>query len=432
MFKNVGAIVQGEDFIGRNEEIDRIISAMKVKNNISIFGMSRIGKSSIVKEMIRRVNSSSIFPKKPFFFEYRLTQDKSIRINFFEKFKNFIMDISNEYCGEETYEIEELKDLIEEIERGLEKDKVHHECYISACEIITRLYDNDIWIILDEMDYANTAFGTNIQSVREIINSDRVRVINISRHSLASIFPIDGNGSNYPGVISVNIPIKGFSDEDMATFKQRFALEIGAEKVEEIWDDLLAYAGNVPFFLSLLANSAMENSGDSLTDIAENPYGKYMETLKYWYQALYSDNMLENAIKFIEDPQQPEAKNLRVFGIVQDGKFSVPYFPAYIKQQNASMQSKGMLEEYLDFQTEIDVLIMRGKSLLQGMMRDKGTLKSVNMYLKELEAMKAKIECMKTLDEKDTFVRITPSIEEINTFDMEIRKINDFFEQLER
>lgn len=426
-----GAPVEGQDFIGRSAEIARVISAMQSGNNISIYGMARVGKSSIVKEIIRRAKSSNLFQKVPLFFEYRLTQDKNIRFHFFEDLKDFILDKTEEYGEEENSDIQSLKRLISRVEKGLENKEVNHERYIRMCDKLTTLYDNDLWIIIDEMDYANSAFGDYIQKIREIVNSsDRVHIINISRHSLSSIFPINGNGSNYPGIVSQNIPIVGFSEEDMASFKETFAAAIGNETAEAIWDSMIQYAGNIPYFLALLANGIMENKDVSLADIAENPYGKYMETLNQWYQALYSDNMLENAMKYIANPQQAEAKNLRVFGIVQGETFAVPWFAEYIQKQNTAEQTSGLLGAYVEFQTKIHILLEQGNKILQGIMRDRETLKNVNVSLGELEAMNIKIECMKTLRDKNTFVRILPSVEEINTFDTKIRNINDLFERL--
>lgn len=430
MFK-VGAPVVGEDFIGRDKEIERIISAMKSGNNISVYGMARIGKSSIIKEIMRRANNTEIFPKKPLFFEYRLTQDKNIRYHFFEDLKDFIIDMIDDYDGEEQTKIESLKRLIGRLDGGQNEKEVSHERYIRLCNKITELYDNDIWIILDEMDYANTAFGSYIQKIREIVTADRVHVINISRHSLTSIFPSHGNGSNYPGVVTQNIPIVGFSEDDMISFKERFTAVIGTENADAIWENMIEYAGNVPYFLALLTNEISANKNAPICDVAENPYGKYVETLKYWYQSLYSDNMLDNAIRHIENPSQAETTNLRVFGIIQNGKFSVPWFSRYIQMQNNAEQSSGLMDEYCEIQTRIPVLLTRGNNISQGVMRDREALRRINTCLRELESMNAKIECMRVLNEKDTFVRIMPSVEEVNFFDTKIRDINDFFEQLE-
>jgi len=44
--------------------------------------------------------------------------------------------------------------------------------------------------------------------------------------------------------------------------------------------------------------------------------------------------------------------------------------------------------------------------------------------------MKLKIECMKALQEKNTFVKLEPSIEEHNMFVMRLREINGVFEGL--
>lgn len=430
MFK-VGDPVAGENFIGRESEIKRIVSAMKSGNNISVYGMARIGKSSIIKEIVSRANDTSIFPQKPLFFEYRLTQDKNIRYHFFERLKNFIKKLVDKYVGEKTDGIEYLKFIIECAENDLKVNEVNHEDYREMCSIITELYDNDIWIILDEMDYANAAFGSYIQKIREIVTTDRIHVINISRHSLSSIFPINGNGSNYPGVISQNIPIVGFSKEDMSSFKERFTIEIDRENAGEIWESMIKYAGNIPYFLALLSNEIITNKEIIISDIAENPYGKYMETLKYWYQSLYSDNMLDNAIKYIEDPTQANTKNLLVFGIIQDGAFSVPWFSSYIQMQSETEQPSDLMDEYYEIQTRIPVLLTRGKNVSQGVMRDRETLKRINICIQELESMESKIDCMRVLNEKNTFVRIVPSVEEINLFDTKIRDINDYFEQLE-
>jgi len=280
------------------------------------------------------------------------------------------------------------------------------------------------------MDYANTAFGSYIQKIREIVNTDRVHVINISRHSLASIFPAYGNGSNYPGVITQNFPIIGFSETDIAAFREHFINKLKMENATGLWEETLEYAGNVPYFMALLGNGILESPTAAISDIAKNPYGKYMETLKYWYDSLYSDNMLENTLKYIESEGKTEATNLRVFGIVRNGSFTVPQFAVYVQERAAIEQADGLIDDYTKLLPKIDGLSNQGQALLQGILRDDKALKLTDGYLKELSAMKLKIECMKALQEKNTFVKLEPSIEEHNMFVMRLREINGVFEGL--
>ena len=83
MFK-VGPPVTGKDFIGRDDEMSTVLSAMRNGNNISIYGMARIGKTSLIKEAMRRIEEQpDILPLPASFFRFSLTREKENRFDFF-------------------------------------------------------------------------------------------------------------------------------------------------------------------------------------------------------------------------------------------------------------------------------------------------------------------------------------------------------------
>ena len=430
MFK-VGPPVTGKDFIGRDDEMSTVLSAMRNGNNISIYGMARIGKTSLIKEAMRRIEEQpDILPLPASFFRFSLTREKENRFDFFNELFYFFLD----RCTEEQQSDRRIAQSVKQLTADNNNQRVSHAHHISFYKRYFELHKEEVWIVIDEMDYANEALGSCIEDLREILNAfpDNIHVINISRLSLTAIFPRDTPGSNYPGVISKNIAIRGFDKKGME--KYRTALENKAAEenmtlTEEMWNALLYYGGCIPYYLAILSNQLLETPSTDPDKLYLNT--KYAETLNYWYQSLCERKLYDNAIDFIEGEENVDIQDLTVYGIIENGEFTIPYFKEYLLC-HLNPEEYGLVDSYTDLLPQIEILLTLGNNIRHGVFRDPPELKKIQKQIHELQAMETKISCCKKLNELNTFVKMDISINEVNAFKNTINSINRFFESLER
>lgn len=408
---DVGMPVIGDNFIGREQEIRELTRSIIDYCNISVYGLPRIGKTSLVKETIRRIavnNPDSC----PLFFEYTLTRNPENRTDFYSALCDFLEDIVLE-TGENA-----LK-LTKELDGKLRKTSsylVYIRFYGELYEIIHR----PLYIIIDEMDYAHESLGGEVQNLRELATqSPYIRLINISRHTLASIFPLGIDGSNYPGIFNPIIPLRGYIDEDVQLYRSRLHAYTDIVN-DELWEKIQYYCGNIPVLLSDFASKIISKKDfyfdqDLESIISQNSH--YRTCLHYWFQSLCERKLLRELLEFIEVGDKGIG-DLSSYGIVVNQKIAVPYFEDYVISiiGNSNNYSE-LYQEYFSLENEIKQVIEKCTNLLKELMGlDKTTCREVQGVKTNMEAALLKINYTKSLSALKDANLIKPdiSIEEVN------------------
>lgn len=405
---------EGNIFIGRDEEINKLTKAIDERKNISVYGMARIGKTSIVKETIRKYKLKS---KSVIFCERTLTRDGNNQ--------KLLFSSINE-CIEEYLEENDISDR--KIERLLKK--IHQESYILDYQdynkIAQRLFELagvTFWLVIDEMDYAGISLSSSIQIIREMVNEENsFRIINISRNSLDTIFPLATDGSNYPGVISVRLPIRGYSEKDMDMYfdavKQR-KIDLDSAQIEE----LRSFCGNVPFFWNIFMSRIVENCeyAKSFNDAKARIEIAYED----WYKILCNNGKFLDCVSIAQKRQDIDSRFFNVYGILVDGKMSVPEFGNYILRKNNS-NSHDIIEKYLSFEPETIRTEAQLKQLMLIVSKDSTNYTNLQKESNCIKAMYAKITCLKSLCEYDSEIKMAICEEEINQFHQIIERIEAF------
>ncbi|MDD6307776.1 MAG: hypothetical protein PUB07_00215 [Clostridia bacterium] len=426
MFK-IGKPVTGKDFIGRAEEILKLKNAILEKRNISVCGLSRIGKSSVVKETIRQLSMTDT--EKIVFIHKALTGNREEGLSLFGE---ILERLEEEAEDAGILEDEGFQKHLKRAQRKHEAGRTDYLPYKNLCNTFCSLMDCDIWLVIDEMDYAQTGLRDTIQNLRELINeSDRVYVLNISRHSLETIFPKDAYGSSYPGIIPERIYITAYSDSDVALFKARMD---SVSVSDATWERLLQYTGNVPFFLALFANRLIACGGEIPDFTAEDCFMVYTKTLRYWEQAICSIGLMEATLAFLNgETNLQDMSSLRAYGLVTDQQtFIIPYFGELLATSKHDDVLAPLIEEYTELLPTIEELeSICKKEVLKVFDASSSLAHKLAEMTRELRAMHIKITCMADLAQLKTFVQLDATVEEQNYFKQKIsefkREINNLY-----
>lgn len=253
----VGAEVEGESFIGRKDQLklfnDLIYKHDSKSGSISLTGITRIGKSSLIRNVIQLNNNKNIITIK----------------TVISKFSDF-----NEFW---TYVLSLVRDELEFVEGNYFKeinaldaalDAVTNDTYNfrrkleKAFKLISKKLK--LIIVIDEFDFAENVFGSdssNFQFFRELISSAdyKMTFITISRRSLIHIETRSFGGSTLDGVFK-KISLRGFSNQDLQEYFNKFeSLQI--KLTDDVKKKILYYAGRSPYLLSALGQEIAYRKG---------------------------------------------------------------------------------------------------------------------------------------------------------------------------
>lgn len=302
----VGKEAVGDSFIGRQKEVQEIAEralSKGVYHALSIVGLTRVGKSSIVINAVNchKANEKGIIYVKVVLSEY---------LDFISFWKAVIWEVQKQVCR-----VLKIKDDImdEEFER-VAVCPVSDDSYMiintAFKEILLQLNEHKIPILLivDEFDWAREMFHKKqryFEMFRTIASSAEylINIILISRRSLYVIEESTPENSTFHGVFQ-RMTVNGFSDQDMERYYSLLS-EYGIELTEAEKEKLIYYCGNIPYLLSLFGHDMVEavQAGTSIS--AEDIYTKNSVAINHYYEdirnQLIHDHLLEALLQALGD-----------------------------------------------------------------------------------------------------------------------------------
>jgi hypothetical protein len=310
-----GPQVTGADFIGREGELRRLELLLSSPNNFSLTGLPRIGKSSLIRTAVTRLETSGVDPSLRF---VQLALVKAQRA------EDFFAALSRE-----------VRRLTEDGNEAIQFhiDRVEHAMKALAKQGLR------VRLVLDEFDYAPSIFGASISYVREQLlcsyHFNNLTLATVSQASLDQLYEFEV-GSDFPGLFGNNrMALTGFSDPDVALF--RAVLESRCAPVgDDVWKLIRSQAGSHPFLLACWANSAIciaetrELDESCLLRLLEADIHHHEGALKYQLRALRRLGLREELKRFRQSEpiaSRPEVglRGLRLYGLVdEDGHLTIP------------------------------------------------------------------------------------------------------------
>jgi hypothetical protein len=262
VFEGVGGQMTGEGYIGRHNELDKVRRIFKTKNkdgSYVISGLTRMGKTSLVKKCFEEAETSGLLE------ENRIVT-VSITMSKLTNFRKFLFGLGKkihsglEKGGYISDSIEELYDELMDYDG--ENDDIG-DIDEAMGEMLRQIKKERIKlvILIDEFDDAKRVFDGNsqyFQILRDYI-SDADYSTTFLLTCRKSISEVDASlyaGSNLRGVLG-EIVLVGFTDVEREEFFDKIA-ECGVSLNEEQKKKIIEYAGRSPLLLSKLAYEVLE------------------------------------------------------------------------------------------------------------------------------------------------------------------------------
>lgn len=302
-FADFGTPVVGKRFFGREEEIRLIQSRIFEESgygSLSISGLPRIGKTSLILEAIN--HATSIILKQQFIV-FRIDIGTFISIQ--DLFKSILVNI--------VEKMEEIKlqnnMILEKIHSVVENPTLSFDDLRLTFRILKK---NNIRIvcILDEFDAGRYLFSGMPQLfhwLRELSSNPEFKaaMVFISKRRLQDVARLAGYNSDYWANVLMSINLRSFSDDEVGIFFEKLK-QNHIEINEEIQNEIIMICGGHPYLLDAFAYHAYEKvirgnivTTDLVRSILNSITRHYFSQVK---TILTDGTMLSKAVQILVGP----------------------------------------------------------------------------------------------------------------------------------
>lgn len=368
-----GRPVTGDRFVGRKKEVERILRDFLYDsegNNMAIYGLPRIGKTSIAKEVIRRYFKSDWKRDEicPVFLGLRPVEGWSVPQIFYFILNGIWEELSDKDINEVTknYINEPIIEIKEKLQRGNVDTSLvvtSFQNFFLRCQkkgFLLRLifdeYDSVMPTFLDGKGKLDTV-GLNAfnGTIRKIIEEDKygTRILFITRNRLSEMEP-EGVSSRLMGLCGDPIMIKPFSPEDIKAYWARLSIFDTDNIISDVHKDKISYyaGSNYPYWMNLVNSILFEaiNIGEAEKDttlrIASTIRDEYKSVLDMLDASRYLDSgdgslrgkLMQVVLGINYDVQSTDIDSLMNYGILEKDRDSYktlsPFFHDYLDYQN--------------------------------------------------------------------------------------------------
>lgn len=308
----IGGQALGKSFIGRRDLLKKFkdLYLKNKKVTRAIIGITRIGKTSFVKQVFKDFSSDVLIIEEnlnEWSTYHELWQDICGQILLFIKknLDNFDDDVAEIICDLEHIEQEDMKWV--KFNRKIK-------------DIFEYLNDNDVRtiMVLDEFDNAQNIFneGTKHFELFRILFTDskyNISAVTISRRQLSDIEGTTYMSSTFHGILDP-LYFNGFNDDDLKEYYEVFKNN-GIELSDIRRSQIEYYAGNMPFLLSIVGHYVIEsykfNQNSDISYIVENKCKAINDYYRDCIKHLERDKNLTKLLPFTIGPNINVTQNDR-------------------------------------------------------------------------------------------------------------------------
>lgn len=368
-----GRPVTGERLIGRKKEIERILRDFLLDfdgNNMTIYGLPRIGKTSIVKEVIRRYLLNDYHDKNicPVFLDLNPVKGWSIPQIFYYILNGIWESISE--CNMDDSSFSYIKETMDEIKEKLQRGDSDSSLVVTTFQnffLRCQKKGLSLRIILDEYDSIMPTFiqkngtlntvGINAfnGAIRNIITEDKygTRMLFITRNRLSEMEP-EGVSSRLTGVCGEPIMIKPFSDDDVEDYWSMLSKYDSEGIITDAHKKIIDYyaGGNYPYWMNLVNSILFEAAFtgerylDTASKIAVTIRDEYKTVLEMLDASRYLDSgegslrgkLMQVVLGINYDVTSADVDRLMSYGVLKkEGetyKAISPFFHDYMDFKN--------------------------------------------------------------------------------------------------
>ena len=257
-----GGEVYGAHMIGYRDKIETLVhmteQKLRATGGIYVYGLYRMGKTSVVKETIRQLRE-----KDPGLICLYLDL-KQFNTNAETRFAALLSVIVRELDERlETLEGSEIPRVRKKIREHLSLDLSDPYLRMSFQKVFTWVKHAGLTVLLvvDEFDAAREVFTSkaDFELFRSLTASAEYSVclVTVSRQELSMIEFVDQNNSSFKGVM-YPFPIKGFTEEDIAEYCRILETDYGRPLSETDTGFIRAHCGSSPYLWSCVGYELAE------------------------------------------------------------------------------------------------------------------------------------------------------------------------------
>ncbi len=337
-FVNCRGAVGPEAFIGREEEIKNVHSLAKKGANVSIVGLPRIGKSSLLNMCFVQGKSALMAEKCLPVVVSAGSKDgeKDLWTDIADSINGVCRDLA-QHAAPDDYELQfalrDVEDSFNEMQAAAGIGTLRQKFRKYLEQIQTKL-GYKIIICIDEFQEVEAYFKKQSFFVmRELCDNRLAAFVTAGRKSF-NIIELCCHETPYFYNAVTEIVLKGFSDDDVKLYWERYLpiIPIMVEERDAYRELATYYAGSHPCLLNCFNNHAWKLLADQGMDfevtrlLVEDDFRRDMEMdLDYQDHILESEKILDTAIRLIKEPiildhldqVKEDAKRLRDFGFLR-------------------------------------------------------------------------------------------------------------------
>ncbi|MGK5092028.1 ATP-binding protein [Deltaproteobacteria bacterium TL4] len=288
-----GKPVQGERLVGRQKEIEHLISRLLDSTaSLSIIGQRRIGKTSLITHVINQNIQNKLIP-------IIVYCDLSSFPNIMKLF-DYILEEINEYF--DRNQLEPPYNFQKQLDKVVDEDYDAYRRFRRALKALNTAHITTK-LIIDEFDYVRKFTNAQqvIQWLREIIDKGYetgMSIVFLSRRSLYAIESHFADVSNLDGVCE-KFYIKPLNQEGLREMVQRGHEDW--EMSEEEFQLLYWYTGGYPYLSEMVLCHAWEHQSidHSIRIIVSDLYDFY----EHLREILNEDDLFQQLQKAVVGPK---------------------------------------------------------------------------------------------------------------------------------
>lgn len=255
-FSNVGKVVTGDRYVNRikkEEKIERaVFGAGENYGSISIVGLPRIGKTSLVKNTLIK-NEEYIKSNNIICIQYDITRFE----NPYAFYATLVDDVCQELSDEESKNTKLKKHLDKFTESNYKS--IGNDLIFKIFKCIKKELNRRVLIVLDEFDHVKKLFANQtggINFLRDLATAPETEVtfIVISRRIISELEE-NLDCSTFAQALS-EIFISYYDDSEIIEFKN-FLQKHSIKLTENEYQDLIEITGKHPFLIDTMLNYYM-------------------------------------------------------------------------------------------------------------------------------------------------------------------------------
>ncbi len=285
----VGKVVSGESFADRKELLSELLLDVVSGQNIIVFGPRRLGKTSLVKELLRQTKEK--YDVQPIYIDL-LRYDTAEQV---------AGQIFHQIAGTIDKAIELARAVIRGVSIRLNESNI--ELVLTPpSDLLTKIFDylgtkaaegNRIIVVLDEFQEMEAIAPNKIRTIRSIIqhHENVSYIFTGSKQSIMQFF----TRSNHPfykfgKLIHVDKP----EEKEMMAFIEESFLKSGIHISSEPATQIIQLTSNLPYFTQMLAHetwnvAVLNEIGEVSKTIVENAFETISNRLRVEHETTWSN-----------------------------------------------------------------------------------------------------------------------------------------------